>query len=209
MDSPPTTAGNDGKGLSHVPDVYIVTSADRRASFRSGPSRWVAKNVVRVFNDFSNRLTSSRHPLRVLAWIHGFPASGRRKMTVSQKCAQNSWVFLEDQLHSGKDMVPEILEWPVFDRILLWTPLKNAARCWAEKHRASLSLGGSPIWRSPKKVWLERSSGAIRKPRRAPCPMPNALSNLKILCAPRKPPKWSSCRNPVLATAVIFLRPKI
>src|SRR5258706_5849474 len=83
--------------LSHVPDVYSYVRRPTR-ELQVGPFKLGGENVVRVINDFSNWVAEEKD---------------------AKKKALKILALLEDQLHSGKDMVPEILEWPIFDRASL------------------------------------------------------------------------------------------
>src|SRR5258708_5705782 len=80
--------------LCHVPDVYSYVRRPTR-TLQIGPFKMGGENVVRVFNDFSKWLDSEKDAKQKALKILG---------------------LLEEQLHSGKDMVPEVIEWPVFDK---------------------------------------------------------------------------------------------
>ncbi len=83
--------------LSHVPDVYTYVRRPTR-TLQIGPFKMGGENVVRVFNDFSK-------------WLVGEKDAKAKALKIL--------ALLEEQLHSGKDMVPEIIEWPVSDRASL------------------------------------------------------------------------------------------
>jgi (E)-4-hydroxy-3-methylbut-2-enyl-diphosphate synthase len=84
--------------LSHVPDLYAYTRRPTR-DLQIGPFKLGGQNVVRVISDFSPWLLSSSSP----AGVGGGPQEAAAKI-----CA-----LLKDQLKSGKDMVPEILDWTI------------------------------------------------------------------------------------------------
>jgi (E)-4-hydroxy-3-methylbut-2-enyl-diphosphate synthase len=87
-------AGDGGAGLSHVPDLY---SYARRVSreIQVGPFKLGGDNVVRVISDFS-------------PWL-GTVKTG-------EEAAAKILALLETELKSGKDTVPEILEWTITSR---------------------------------------------------------------------------------------------
>ena len=80
--------------LSHVPDLYNYARRPTR-ELQIGPFKLGGENVVRVISDFS-------------PWL------GEAK--TGKEAAAKILSLLEDQLKSGKDMVPEILEWTVSSR---------------------------------------------------------------------------------------------
>jgi (E)-4-hydroxy-3-methylbut-2-enyl-diphosphate synthase len=90
-DSPPVAAGNDGIGLSYVPNVFTYARRPTR-ELQIGAFKLGGENVVRVINDFSS-------------WL------GQAK--TGQEAAAQILALLEAELKSGKDTVPEILEWVV------------------------------------------------------------------------------------------------
>jgi (E)-4-hydroxy-3-methylbut-2-enyl-diphosphate synthase len=95
--------------LSHVDNFYHY-SRWRTRELRVGPFRLGGENVVRVISDFS-------------PWLKA-EANGK---AAAVKLLQ----LLEGQLSSGKDMVPEIIEWPVRNG----EDLKRLRECY-------LALGG-------------------------------------------------------------------
>ena len=86
-------AGGEG-ALSHVPDLYNY-SRRQTHEVQIGPFKLGGENVVRVISDFS-------------PWF-GEAKTGR-------EAAAKILALLEDQLKTGKDMVPEILEWTISSR---------------------------------------------------------------------------------------------
>lgn len=83
----------------HVPDLFGYAKRVTR-ELQIGPFKMGGEHLVRVISDFTPWLVSEQ--------------SAKEK-------AQKLLGLLEAQLHSGKDMVPEILEWPVPDRAALET----------------------------------------------------------------------------------------
>jgi (E)-4-hydroxy-3-methylbut-2-enyl-diphosphate synthase len=77
--------------LSHVPDLYAYTRRPAR-ELQIGPFKLGGDNVVRVISDFS-------------------PWFGEAK--TGKEATAKIRALLKDQLKSGKDMVPEILEWTI------------------------------------------------------------------------------------------------
>src|ERR1019366_3668126 len=81
-------------GLSHVPDLYAYARRPTR-EIQVGPFKVGGENVVRVISDFS-------------PWL-GDAKTGKQ-------AAAKILALLETELKSGKDMVPEILEWAISSR---------------------------------------------------------------------------------------------
>lgn len=84
----PGVARNDD--LSHVDNFYHYAQRPTRV-LQVGPFKLGGENVVRVINDFS-------------AWVKGLDGKAAALKILG---------LLEEQLASGKDQVPEIIEWPV------------------------------------------------------------------------------------------------
>jgi (E)-4-hydroxy-3-methylbut-2-enyl-diphosphate synthase len=84
-----------GEGtLSHVSDLYNYARCSTR-EVQVGPFKLGGENVVRVISDFSPWLGEAR---------------------TGKEAGAKILALLEDQLKSGKDMVPEILEWTISSR---------------------------------------------------------------------------------------------
>jgi (E)-4-hydroxy-3-methylbut-2-enyl-diphosphate synthase len=90
----PSVKAEPESGLSPVDNFYHYT---RRPSkdLQIGPFKMGGENVVRVFNDFS-------------AWLAPITDTKAKALKILD--------LLEDALKTGKDLVPEIIEWNVTNR---------------------------------------------------------------------------------------------